>query len=80
MPRLGKKAKQEWAYFIGPNGRRQYNLLCRRCKNSCRQSFRAVIVECPKYRSKRENCSKKASIPEETPPIRGGTVSRRVFA
>ena len=48
MPRLSKKAKQEWDFFINPKtGRRTYNDLCRK------QSFKAVIVFCPKYRSKR---------------------------
>lgn len=56
MPRLGKKAKLEWSLFIGPNGRRQYNELCRKCKEGCKQSFRVIVVECPKYRSKREKC------------------------
>lgn len=54
MPRLGKKARAEWAFFIGENGRRQYNQLCRRCVHGCKQSFRAIVVDCPKYRSKRE--------------------------
>lgn len=54
MPRLGKKKKIEWSFFIGPNGRRQYNLLCRRCKMACKQSFRAIILECPSYCSKRK--------------------------
>jgi len=57
MPRLGVKARVEWALFIGENRRRQYNGLCRRCKLPCKQSFRAVIIECPKYRSKREKCN-----------------------
>ena len=54
MPRLGKKARIEWSFFIGEIGRRQYNELCRRCKQPCKQSHRAVILECPSYRSKRE--------------------------
>ena len=62
MPRLGKKAKQEWAFFIAHNGRRQYNPLCRKCKRTCRQSFRAIIIECPKYRSKREKCVEKGLV------------------
>lgn len=53
MPRLGKKKKLEWSVFIGPNGRRQYNLLCRRCRRDCKQSYRAVILVCPCYHSKR---------------------------
>lgn len=53
MPRMSKEMKQEWAFFIGPNDRRQYNALCRKCVNGCKQSFRANIVCCPKFMSKR---------------------------
>lgn len=54
MPRLSKKAKQEWDFFISSKtGRRIYNDLCRKCRNSCKQSFRAIVVDCPRYSSKR---------------------------
>lgn len=54
MSRLSKKVKQEWAFFLSPiTGRRTYNDLCRKCSNQCNQSFRAVVVSCPKYHSKR---------------------------
>ena len=54
MSRLSKKAKQEWAFFLSPiTDRRTYNNLCRKCLNQCKQSFRAVVVSCPKYHSKR---------------------------
>lgn len=54
MPRLSKKAKREWNFFISPKtGRRTYNDLWRKCSNACKQSFKAVIVFCPKYQSKR---------------------------
>lgn len=54
MPRLSKKAKREWDFFISSKtGRRTYNNLCRKCSNACKQSFRAVVVSCPKYQSKR---------------------------
>ncbi len=54
MPRLSKKAKQEWNFFINPNtGRRTYNSLCLKCKNKCKQSYRAVIVYCRKFKAKR---------------------------
>ena len=29
-----------------------YNELCRKCQHECKQSFRAVVVDCPKYLSK----------------------------
>jgi len=54
MPRMSKKMKLEWALFIGSNGRRQYNELCRKCGRDCKQSFRVVIVECRNYESKRK--------------------------
>ena len=58
IPRLSKKAKREWSLFVDPGiGRRSYNELCRRCTHSCKQSFRAIVVACPHYESKRkERC------------------------
>lgn len=53
MPRMSKKMKQEWALFIGPGGRRQYNELCRRCQKECKQSYRVIVERCPSYISKR---------------------------
>lgn len=53
MARLGKKEKEEWEFFIGETGRRQYNDYCRGCVRDCKQSFRAGIVYCPMYQSKR---------------------------
>lgn len=48
-----KKWKQEWSFFLDSDGRRKYNDLCRRCLHPCKQSFRAEIVACPFYESKR---------------------------
>ena len=45
-----KKWRLEWAFFLGENGRRKYNKLCKGCKgcvHPCKQSFRAVVVSCP---------------------------------
>ena len=53
MPRMSKKKKQEWAFFLNERGRITYNELCRRCVHDCKQSFRATIISCGKYRSKR---------------------------
>lgn len=53
MPRMSKRQKEEWAFFLNEKGRRVYNELCRRCVRDCKQSFRATVVQCPKYRSKR---------------------------
>lgn len=53
MPRMSKKRKQELAFFLNDRGRVAYNELCRRCRNDCKQSFRATVIECRKYKSKR---------------------------
>ncbi|WP_405346957.1 hypothetical protein [Ruminococcus sp.] len=53
MPRMSKKQKLEWSFFLNDRGRRTYNSLCRRCEHDCKQSFRAVIIQCPNYLSKR---------------------------
>ncbi len=64
MPRLSKKAKQEWDFFIHPNTkRRTYNELCRKCINNCKQSYRARVVECRKYVSKRSKNKAKKDAP-----------------
>ena len=49
----GVKWRLEWAFFLGANGRRQYNRLCKGCIHPCKQSFRAVVVDCPHYQSQR---------------------------
>ena len=51
-----KKWRLEWAFFLGENGRRQYNKLCKGCVHPCKQSFRAVVLSCPHYLSR---CSQK---------------------
>lgn len=53
MPRMSKKRKLELSFFLNERGRVAYNELCRKCRNECKQSFRAVVVECPRYLSKR---------------------------
>ena len=53
MPRMSKMRKQEWALFLNERNRITYNELCRKCSNDCKQSFRCIVVLCPKYLSKR---------------------------
>ena len=48
-----QKWKLEWSFYLDTDGRRKYNDLCRRCIHSCKQSFRAEIVRCLCYISKR---------------------------
>ncbi len=48
-----KEAEAGTCFFLNDRGRKTYNDLCRKCQRDCRQSSRAVIVECPRYLSKR---------------------------
>ena len=64
MPRMSKKRRLEWSFFlrqvkVGNTtcDRITYNDLCRGCTHSCKQSFRAVIILCPRYYSKRRKKS-----------------------
>ena len=52
----GVKWRLEWAFFLGENGRRQYSRLCKGCVHPCKQSFRAVVLDCPHFQSQ---CVKK---------------------
>ena len=55
MPKLSKQARLEWSLYIADNRRRCYNVLCRRCHRECKQSFRAVLLDCPLFMSKRKS-------------------------
>ena len=62
MPRMSKKRKKELAFFLNDRGRMAYNVLCRKCRNTCKQSFRAVIIDCPRYLSKRARRKEDATV------------------
>lgn len=53
MPRMPKYLKIEWAFFLDERGRKKYNELCRKCEKHCKQSFRATVIRCTRYLSKR---------------------------
>ena len=53
MPRMSKKRKEEWAFFLNERNRITYNPLCRKCRRTCKQSFRVGLIACPHYSSKR---------------------------
>lgn len=53
MPRMSLKRKNELAFFLNDRGRVAYNVLCRKCQRICKQSFRATVIGCPRYLSKR---------------------------
>lgn len=54
MPRLRKKYKQEWQFFLDDRNRMKYNELCKKCERECKQSFRAIIIDCPFERKSRK--------------------------
>ena len=54
MPRLSKKYKQEWQFFLDDRNRMKYNELCKKCERECKQSFRAIIIDCPYERKNRK--------------------------
>lgn len=39
-------------FFTNKKGKIQYNNKCLHCRNDCKQSFRATIVCCPKYKDR----------------------------
>ena len=53
LPRMSRKRREEWSFFLNHRNRITYNDLCRGCTRDCKQSFRAVVVLCPRYYSKR---------------------------
>ena len=52
LPRMSRKRREEWSFFLNHRNRITYNDLCRGCTHDCKQSFRAVVVLCPHYQSK----------------------------
>ena len=34
-----KKWRLEWSFFLGENGRRRYNKICKGCIHPCKQSL-----------------------------------------
>ena len=53
MPRMSNRSKEELSFFLNDRGRITYAQLCRRCERGCKQSFRATVITCPAYLSKR---------------------------
>ncbi len=44
MPRMSKKRRLEWAFFLNERNRITFNALCRGCTHDCKQSFKGRIV------------------------------------
>ena len=53
MARMSNKRRLEWSFFLNDRSRITYNELCRKCQYPCKQSLRAVVLDCQKYLSKR---------------------------
>lgn len=53
MPIMSKKRKLEWGFFLNDRNRITYNSQCRKCRRLCKQSFRAILIDCPPFQSKR---------------------------
>ena len=51
---MKKYTGQEWAFFRNRAGRVQFNFVCRSCRNRCKQSFRAEILSCRRYESRKQ--------------------------
>lgn len=53
MPRMSKRRKKDLAFFLTDKGRVAYNRLCLKCNHDCKQSYRAVIIECRRFEKRR---------------------------
>jgi len=54
MPRMSKKQRLEMSMFISSKGRIEYNRLCKACVHDCKQSHRAIVIDCPKHTPRSE--------------------------
>lgn len=50
----------EWIFYRKEHGKVHYCAVCARCMRNCKQSFRAMIIACPKvtYYSEQKKASK----------------------
>ena len=51
---MKKYTGQEGEFFRNRAGRVQFNFVCRSCGNRCKQSYRAEILSCRRYESKKQ--------------------------
>ncbi len=54
MSRTNNQRKRELAFFLTESGKVAYNKLCLCCKHECKQSYRAVVVSCPRFEKRQE--------------------------
>lgn len=60
MPRMSKKRKLEWSFFLNERNRITYNKLCCKCRYDCKQSFRAIVI-CPVFKRKEKRNGRTAN-------------------
>jgi hypothetical protein len=53
MSRMSRKRKLEMSFFLNEKGRIEYNRVCRACVHACKQSHKAIVLFCRKFKSKR---------------------------
>jgi len=46
---MSKTKRLEMSTFINSKGRIEFNRLCKACALDCKQSHKAIIIDCPKY-------------------------------
>ncbi len=59
---MSKKRKLELSFFLNDRGRVAYNDLCRKCQHKCKQSFRAVVIDCPPITCQNEPSERRKSV------------------
>ena len=42
-----------WAFFTNKDGEIEFNRVCMKCDAECKQSFRSVLMYCPKIDGKK---------------------------
>ena len=53
---MSNTTTDEMSFYKNINGDIQFNILCKNCKKTCKQSFRATIIKCPeKDKEERKN-------------------------
>lgn len=54
----GNKQQEDMIFFLSDEDTVTYNQKCMTCTHECRQSFKVVIVACPRYEKKEKTNAK----------------------
>lgn len=52
---MDEKTQEEMVFFLSNKNRLTYNKRCETCSHDCKQSFKAVLVTCPRYVKKEKS-------------------------